>query len=291
MPTLADIYSAIDSARRRGADFVRNPGTSLQQMLGNAEDRARNYNQQMVLAAQGTGAPARGMQPTPEQQAAQQGTMQTMTDAYNPVGMTAMKNLPTDYHAFGPLVNEAYMALKKNPSAETANAYKTLMEARNNAPINNPYKIAENYVEPVNEGYQGQHLAPTKDSGQPIHNLSGIYPNDFYSFDAPRLYGHGIDANRDARVIRQLQTFKDRPDRPVTIYRAVPKDVPKGAKINQGDWVTTDRQYAIEHGMGALNGNYKIIKQTAKARDLFTNGDSIYELGYDPQPFTPKSQR
>ena len=40
MPTLADIYSMIDSAKRRGTDFIRNPGTSLQQMLGNANDRA-----------------------------------------------------------------------------------------------------------------------------------------------------------------------------------------------------------------------------------------------------------
>ncbi len=88
MPTLADIYSAINTAKRKASDFVQNPGTSLQQMVGNANDRARVYNQQLSLAAQGTGAPARGMQPTPEQQAAQQGTMQTMAEAYNPVGMT-----------------------------------------------------------------------------------------------------------------------------------------------------------------------------------------------------------
>lgn len=291
MPTLADIYSAINTAKRKASDFVQNPGTSLQQMVGNANDRARVYNQQLGLAAQATGAPARGMQPTPEQLAADKYVTQTMADAYNPVGMTAVKGFPTDYHAFGPLINEAYIALKKTPSLETSNAYKALVEARENAPINNPNKIKSNYVEPIDEGYKGQHAAPMKDSGQPIHNLSGIYPDDFYSFEAPRLYGHGMDEARDARIIRQLQTFKDRPDRPVTIYRAVPKDVPKGAKINQGDWVTTDRQYAIEHGMGALNGNYKIIKQSAKARDLFTNGDSIYELGYDPQPFIPKSQR
>jgi hypothetical protein len=288
MPTLADIYSAIDTAKRKASDFVQNPGTSLQQMVGYANDRARVYNQQLSLAAQATGAPARGMQPTPEQLAADKYVTQTMVDAYNPVGMTAVKGFPTDYHAFGPLINDAYTALKKSPSLETSNAYKALMEARDNAPINNPNKIKANYVEPVDSGYKGQHEAPMKDSGQPIHNLNGIYPDDFYSFEASRLYGDGMDKARDARIIGQLQTFKDRPNRSVTIYRAVPKSVPRSAKINQGDWVTTDRQYAIEHGMGALNGNYKIISQTAKARDLFTNGDSIYELGYDPQPFIRK---
>jgi hypothetical protein len=205
--------------------------------------------------------------------------------------MTAIKGLPTDYHAFGPLVNEAYQAYKLNPGKETGERYKALMNARDNAPLNNPHKIKEAFVEPVEEGYKGQHLAPMRDSGKPLHNLTDVYPDDFYSFEAPRLYGHGMDANRDARIIRQIQSFKDRPDRPVTIYRAVPKDVPRGAKINQGDWVTTDREYAIEHGLGALGGNYKIIKQQAKARDLFTNGDSIYEMGYDPQPYTPRAQR
>jgi hypothetical protein len=52
MPTLAEIYSAIDSAKRRGSDFVRNPGASLQQMLGYANDRARVLNEQTSAATQ-----------------------------------------------------------------------------------------------------------------------------------------------------------------------------------------------------------------------------------------------
>ena len=100
MPTLADIYSAIESAKRRGSDFVSNPVTSLQQMLGSANDRARDYNQQMVQAAQGFGAPAIGQQPTPEQMAAQQGTMQTMAEAYNPAGMTVFHGSPHVFERF-----------------------------------------------------------------------------------------------------------------------------------------------------------------------------------------------
>jgi GNAT superfamily N-acetyltransferase len=96
MPTLADIYSAIDSAKRRASDFIQNPGTSLDQMLGYANDRARAYNQQMYLAGQGFGAPARGQQATPEQQAAQQDVMETMAGAYNPVGMIG-KSLSAKY--------------------------------------------------------------------------------------------------------------------------------------------------------------------------------------------------
>lgn len=88
MPTLADIYSAINTAKRKTSDFIQNPGTSLEQMLGYANDRARVYNQQMTLAGQGTMAQARGQQPTPEQEAANKEMQETWAGAYNPAGMT-----------------------------------------------------------------------------------------------------------------------------------------------------------------------------------------------------------
>ena len=81
MPTLADIYSAINTAKRKGGDFVRNPGTSLQQMLGNANDQARGFNQlndQALAEMEQTGklsGPA-GQQ-----------LLQKMGEGYNPVGM------------------------------------------------------------------------------------------------------------------------------------------------------------------------------------------------------------
>jgi hypothetical protein len=100
MPTLADIYSAINTAKRKGSDFVQNPVTSLQQMVGNANDRARGYNQEMVQAAQGFSAPARGQQATPEQLAAQQSTMDTMASAYNPMGMVVYHGSPAPFTKF-----------------------------------------------------------------------------------------------------------------------------------------------------------------------------------------------
>ena len=81
MPTLADIYSAMNTAQRKGGDFIRNPGASLQQILGYANDRARDFNQlndQALAEMEQTGkltGPA-GQQ-----------LMQTMSEAYNPVGM------------------------------------------------------------------------------------------------------------------------------------------------------------------------------------------------------------
>ena len=174
MPTIADIYSAIDSAKRRGADFVRNPGASLEQMLGYANDRARNLNE---LTYQATEEEGMGYGPKSQQLAKQ------MAEAYNPIGMTAIKGFPQDYHQFGGLLNQASMDLKANPSKETYDRFKSLMDARENAPINNPKNIKAAVVEEAPNAYQGQHEAPTMGSGQPLHDLSGVYPQDFYSFE------------------------------------------------------------------------------------------------------------
>jgi len=56
----------------------------------------------------------------------------------------------------------------------------------------------------------------------------------------------------------------------------------KVIRINKGDWVTTYKPYAVEHGKSHLDGKYKILQKTVKASELYTNGDSIFEWGYDP---------
>lgn len=94
MPTLADIYSAINTAKRKGADFVQNPGTSLQQMLGNANDKARGFNQlndQALAELEQTGqlsGPA-GQQ-----------LMGTVGGALNPAGMTVWHGSPHIFERF-----------------------------------------------------------------------------------------------------------------------------------------------------------------------------------------------
>lgn len=57
--------------------------------------------------------------------------------------------------------------------------------------------------------------------------------------------------------------------------------------INAGDWVTLTREYAKDHGESALKGEYKIISKKVKAKEVFTNADSIHEFGYQPQVAKP----
>jgi hypothetical protein len=126
-----------------------------------------------------------------------------------------------------------------------------------------------------------------KDSGSPLHDLTGTYPDDVYGPMGARYYGHYGGANpQDARTMGTINFYRNRPNNPITIYRAVPKDGSK-YKINTGDWVTINPSYAREHGESALDGEYKIISKSVKARDIYTNGDSIHEWGYDPQPRVP----
>lgn len=64
--------------------------------------------------------------------------------------------------------------------------------------------------------------------------------------------------------------------------RALPVKEESAPHINRGDWVTINRQYAKDHGEGALNGRYRILSKRVRAREIFTNGDSIHEWGYWP---------
>jgi hypothetical protein len=204
-----------------------------------------------------------------------------MAQVPNLMGSTnAFKTLPDDYNKLSTMATEAYDALRKNPSKETSDYYKMVMKARDEAPLNNPRNVQNIAPQTTSETYQGQHQAPTAGSGKPLFDLTDIYPEDFYSAKGVQYYGVGNP--NDARVISQLQGLRNRPNDAVWMYRAVPKDAPSA--INKGDWVTIDRQYAKEHGESALNNEYKIIKRKVYARDLFTNGDSPYEMGYDPQP-------
>ena len=53
-------------------------------------------------------------------------------------------------------------------------------------------------------------------------------------------------------------------------------------KIEPGNWVTISQSYVREHGEAALNGEYRIITKTVGAGELFTEGNSLHEQGYDP---------
>lgn len=130
--------------------------------------------------------------------------------------------------------------------------------------------------------YRGGHEAPSPDYGAPGHDLAkDIYPDDIYSGKASQYYGHG-DSVLDNKTVDIYNKIKGKPDADVKIYRAVPTEY-KGTKIQEGDWVTINKDYAELHGESALGGDYEIIETTAKAKEIYTDGNSFHEWGYWPE--------
>ena len=52
-------------------------------------------------------------------------------------------------------------------------------------------------------------------------------------------------------------------------------------KINNGDWVTINPMYAKIHGQGNLGNKFRILTKTVTAKNLFSDGNSIHEWGYN----------
>jgi hypothetical protein len=125
------------------------------------------------------------------------------------------------------------------------------------------------------EDYRIHHKAPSKNYGATMDRLTDIYPNDIYSDKALQYYGEGYPYDRLAIAI--MQSAKGNPNKKIKIYRAVPKDV---NTINDGDWVTTTKQYAQSHGKSVMNNDFKVISKIVDASTLHTDGNSIHEFGY-----------
>jgi hypothetical protein len=78
------------------------------------------------------------------------------------------------------------------------------------------YKIANE-----EEDYKGEHEAPTPESGAPMNDLSGMFPEDIYSGNAAKMYGHGM-GSVDAESLDVIHSAKGRPHQKIKVYRAVP---------------------------------------------------------------------
>jgi len=205
------------------------------------------------------------------------------------------------------------------------------------------FKTDSHHIMEDNPEYQGEHQPPGKEEGAPLHDLTGggmVYPEDVYTH-SHHYYDGGDHEAMDRESFGIAQGARNRPNREVKIYRAVPHEeseveelgrihkemgkylarriVPDGGmtgfknesewydkaharrtellakqdagtikgperkKINPGDWVTINRDYAKEHGHANLQGKFKILSKTVKAKEIFTNGDSIHEWGYWPE--------
>jgi hypothetical protein len=128
------------------------------------------------------------------------------------------------------------------------------------------------------DNYRGFHKAPSGENGEgSLDAMDRTYPEDLYSTNGARYYG--TRDKSDAEMISIIQSMRGKPDELVSVYRAVPKGT-KG-EINAGDWVTPSKAYARLHG-GRWEEGMIIIEKKVPAGELFTEGNSIYEFGWNP---------
>jgi len=124
--------------------------------------------------------------------------------------------------------------------------------------------------------YRGGHTAPINpDYYAPLHDMTQTYPDDIYSAQGARYYGHG-DPQLDRESFDVINRVRGDENAPVTMYRAVPGSAPN--EINPGDWVTPNLEYARLHG--ERWDDYKILKGETNAGRLRTEGNSPHEFGY-----------
>lgn len=132
------------------------------------------------------------------------------------------------------------------------------------------------------------HSAPNAKDDVSLADLkaSGLVPDDYW--DHPEWYTSGAE-EREAfykvkSAIERQEKYnaegKGREAR-VWVYRAVDKTLnSKEESFRNGDWVTPSYDYAVNEGRMNPNG-YRIIKASASVKELFWDGNSIAELGYD----------
>jgi hypothetical protein len=180
-------------------------------------------------------------------------------------GATSVDRLKEFYKRFGFVENKG-----KNKDFSISESMYRLPETNANKELT---EIQANKI----EDYRGSHTAPNaKVYGGTLDNLGAIMPEDVYSSKGIRLYGIN-DPQIDSEWFKAAYLSKGNPDKLVDVYRAVPKGV---KDINNGDWVTTSKTYAKNHGESALNDEYEIISKKVKASTLSSEGYP-YEFGYN----------
>ena len=120
------------------------------------------------------------------------------------------------------------------------------------------------------EDYKGQHLAPDKEGGAPLYDLTKIYPDDVYSSKAAEYYGDRSTDYSDAESVSIIQSARGTPNKQIKIYRAVP-NINKETENKIKD-ISTVAGYVMKFGFPPVGGKYSDLY-----RELKYNKDALLE--------------
>lgn len=136
-------------------------------------------------------------------------------------------------------------------------------------------------------GYRGQYQPPDPEYGAPMNAPDSMMPD---LLAHPEWYSTGYD-DVDRESMAAIYHASSGPETKVWVYRAVPAGV---TEINPGDWVTPSRTYAQIHAEGNLGQVMDpdtgemvpvpstILRKRVKAGDLYFDGNSMAEWGWQP---------
>jgi hypothetical protein len=271
MPTLADIYSSIDSAKRRVGDFLSNPGTSLQNMVNDANARAGTFNKQADVAAQEF--QKTGKMTGPEQMA----LAQQFAAGYNPAGMTVWHGSPYKFQKFD---------ASKIGTGEGAQAYGHGVYVAENP------NVAKGYAQNVKDLGSIQEYNAKLSRLTKIMDEDAVYPGAYRKFKSDK--GRNAANEYDSLMEQKLQKAKD----PGNLYQI---DLPDEHIDQMLDWDTPLHQQPknVQDALGKLGyvadkakvneyddallaalqgGNTELPKQP-----LNPTGESIYKKLGSPQ--------
>lgn len=114
------------------------------------------------------------------------------------------------------------------------------------------------------EDYHGEHTAPVRDGRNSIDDLADIYPDDIYNLSvAARYYGHGEPAI-DNTSVNIISGLRNKPNKTVTIYRAVPHEP-----------TTSEQLVQLNKEMAAY-----LKRHTVPASSTFEKGSDWYDDAY-----------
>lgn len=162
---------------------------------------------------------------------------------------------------------------------DMATAQKMVMEAAEKA----------GYIN--DESWRMNHRAPRKDeeNTNPF-NTEKIVPEDFWehpewytnirnsSETRESYYAMKPAIDKYKRLMAEGKT-EEAEDVTITMYRGVDKTANKReASFRNGDWITPSRSYAL---LSAPYGKARVISQEVKLKDIWWDGNSINEWGYD----------
>lgn len=134
----------------------------------------------------------------------------------------------------------------------------------------------------LKEEYQIQHRPSEPDDETPsLDKIEGseIAPDDLFRHPEYYLNASEVTTSELKKFIDLVKKAQGKPDTKIKIYRGAPS----GGKLNNGDWVTPFKSYALAYAYDnsySDNAESKVYEYTVKASELTCDLNSLAEWGY-----------